>query len=203
MILPFGEKRLMEKILVLDFGGQYDLLIARRVREQGVFAEIKQYDKTALADISAAGYKGIIFTGGPMSVYEETSPRYDRGILDIGVPVLGICYGHQLIAWMAGGEVRAAGISGEYGKTVRPFNEEAKKKCIGDKETITCRPADLIPDELEKLESEMKEWKQQDEDVLSYALFPQVAAKYFEWRQAQQMKADPTTFNRENGTMPV
>ena len=117
MILPFGEKRLMEKILVLDFGGQYDLLIARRVREQGVFAEIKQYDKTALADISAAGYKGIIFTGGPMSVYEETSPRYDRGILDIGVPVLGICYGHQLIAWMAGGEVRAADNSGEYGKT--------------------------------------------------------------------------------------
>ena len=68
---------------------------------------------------------------------------------------------------------------------------------------IDHRPADDIPPELDKYRKEAAKWIQQDEDVLSYALFPQVATKFFEWRQAQQMKADPTTFDRENGTMPV
>ena len=108
----------MEKILVLDFGGQYDLLIARRVREQGVFAEIYPYNKISLAEIKERGYKGVIFTGGPNSVYDETSPHYDKGILDAGIPVLGICYGHQLIAYMAGGQICSAGNISEYGKTV-------------------------------------------------------------------------------------
>ena len=108
----------MEKILVLDFGGQYDLLIARRVREQGVFAEIFPYNKISLAEIKERGYKGVIFTGGPNSVYDETSPHYDKGILDAGIPVLGICYGHQLIAYMAGGQICSAGNISEYGKTV-------------------------------------------------------------------------------------
>ena len=93
----------MEKILVLDFGGQYDLLIARRVRENGVFAEIKPYNRISLDEIISNGYKGIIFTGGPNSVYDSNSPHYDPAILDTGIPVLGICYGHQLIAYMAGG----------------------------------------------------------------------------------------------------
>ena len=108
----------MKKILVLDFGGQYDLLIARRVRELGVYAEIKPYNKVTLEEIKAEGYGGIIFTGGPNSVYDEKSPHFDRGILDIGVPVLGICYGHQLIAYMAGGQICSAGSISEYGKTV-------------------------------------------------------------------------------------
>lgn len=107
----------MEKILVLDFGGQYDLLIARRVREQGVFAEIKPYNKTTLKEIRESGYAGIIFTGGPNSVYEEGAPGFDKGILDIGVPLLGICYGHQLIAYLAGGIIKSAGSVSEYGKT--------------------------------------------------------------------------------------
>ena len=77
-------------------------------------------------------------------------------------------------------------LSGKYGVTVKPFNPEVQKKVIGDAEVITCRPADLIPNELEKIESEMKEWKQQDEDVLTYALFPQVAVDFFKYRQAQQ-----------------
>ena len=81
-------------------------------------------------------------------------------------------------------------LSGKYGKTVKPFNPEVQKKCIGDAEVITCRPADLIENEMDKLESEMKEWKQQDEDVLSYALFPQVAIDFFKYRQAQQEKVD-------------
>ena len=104
-----------EKILVLDFGGQYNQLIARRVREQNVFAEVKPY-KINLDEIKNAGYKGIIFTGGPNSVYDEKSPHYTPDILELGIPVLGICYGAQLIAYMAGGEVKTSGSLSEYGK---------------------------------------------------------------------------------------
>ena len=107
----------MEKILVLDFGGQYNLLIARRVRELGVFAEIKPYNKISPAEIKAENYKGVIFTGGPNSVYEDQSPHYSPEILNIGIPLLGICYGHQLIAYMAGGEIISAESISEYGKT--------------------------------------------------------------------------------------
>ena len=105
-----------EKILVLDFGGQYNQLIARRVRDAHVFAEIQPYT-VPLETIKAGGYKGIIFTGGPNSVFDETAPHYTKEILSLGVPVLGICYGCQLIAWMAGGVVATAPVS-EYGKVV-------------------------------------------------------------------------------------
>lgn len=104
----------MEKILVLDFGGQYNQLIARRVRDHRVYAEILPYT-TPLDEIRKQHYKGIIFTGGPNSVFDMSSPHYTKEILGIGVPVLGICYGCQLIAWMAGGEVKTAPVS-EYGK---------------------------------------------------------------------------------------
>lgn len=107
----------MEKILVLDFGGQYNRLIARRVREMNVYSEIIPYNKTSVADIAASDCKGIIFTGGPNSVYGENSPHFDSEILNAGIPVLGICYGCQLIAYMAGGEIRSAGGISEYGKT--------------------------------------------------------------------------------------
>lgn len=106
-----------DKILVLDFGGQYNQLIARRVREQHVYAEIKPYNKISIAQITEENYTGIIFTGGPNSVYDETSPHYDPQILNLGIPVLGICYGAQLMAWMAGGTVSSAENSSEYGKT--------------------------------------------------------------------------------------
>ena len=107
----------MEKILVLDFGGQYDQLIARRVREQRVYAEIKPYNRVTLDEIRREGYKGIIFTGGPNSVYDPASPRFDPAILSLGVPILGICYGHQLIAYLAGGVIEPAASGSEYGKT--------------------------------------------------------------------------------------
>ena len=94
-------------------------------------------------------------------------------------------------------------LSGKYGETVKPFNPEVQKKVIGDGEVITCRPADLLPNELEKLEAECAEWKQQDEDVLSYALFPQVAVDYFKYRQAQQEKVDMTQADTKNGAYPV
>ena len=106
-----------EKILVLDFGGQYNQLIARRVRQHQVYAEIKPYNKITVPEIKKAGYKGIIFTGGPNSVYDPASPHFDPAILHIGIPILGICYGDQLIAYMADGEVSSAESSSEYGKT--------------------------------------------------------------------------------------
>ena len=92
---------------------------------------------------------------------------------------------------------------GKYGATVKPFNPEVQKKCIGDGEIITCRPADLIGNELPKLEAEMEQYKQQDEDVLSYALFPQVATDFFKYREAQQTKMDANVADTENGAYPV
>lgn len=94
-------------------------------------------------------------------------------------------------------------LSGEYGATVKPFDPEVVKKCIGDKEPITCRPADLIDNELETLESEMAKYKEQDEDVLSYALFPQVATDFFKYREAQKTKVDAKMADTQNGAYPV
>lgn len=94
-------------------------------------------------------------------------------------------------------------LKGEYGRLPAPVNEEVRKKCIGDEKVITHRPADDIAPELEGYRKEIRQYSQQEEDVLSYALFPQVATKYFQWRQAQQLKADPAAYNKEDGTMPV
>lgn len=109
------EKMQHELILVIDFGGQYNQLIARRVRECGVYCEIIPYTYT-LEQIKAKNPKGIIFTGGPNSVYAEETPKVDAGVFELGVPVLGICYGHQFMAHTLGGHVESAGIS-EFGKT--------------------------------------------------------------------------------------
>ena len=92
---------------------------------------------------------------------------------------------------------------GKYGATVKPFNPEVQKKCIGDEKPITCRPADLLDNELEKLESEMAQYKEQDEDVLTYALFPQVAMDFFKYRQAQKTKVDEKAADKKNGAYPV
>ncbi len=94
-------------------------------------------------------------------------------------------------------------LSGKYGETVKPFNKEVQKKCIGDAEVITHRPADDIPPMLPKYEEEVAQWKQQDEDVLSYALFPQVALDYFKYRQAQQTGVDPAAGDSKNKAYPV
>ena len=113
-----------EKILVLDFGGQYNQLIARRVREQNVYAEILPY-KASIDRIKAGNYKGIIFTGGPNSVYDPNSPHYTNDILELGIPVLGICYGAQLMAYMLGGKVTTAPAR-EYGKTDIRLSPDSK-----------------------------------------------------------------------------
>lgn len=94
-------------------------------------------------------------------------------------------------------------LSGEYGKTVRPFDKEVRKKVIGDTKPIVCRPADLLKPELPAMEEAVKEWKEQDEDVLSYALFPQVAMEYFKYRRAQKTGVDPFFADYENKAYPV
>lgn len=94
-------------------------------------------------------------------------------------------------------------LSGQYGQTVKPFNPEVVKKVVGDGEIITCRPADLIEPELKKIEAEITEWKEQDEDVLTYALFPQVAMDFFKYRQAQKTKVDVTAADTKNQAYPV
>ena len=94
-------------------------------------------------------------------------------------------------------------LSGEFGQTIKPFNPEVQKKAIGDITPITCRPADKLEPQLAKFEEEIKEWKQQEEDVLSYALFPQVAKEFFKYRQAQQKKVDVGMADTKNQAYPV
>ena len=104
-----------EMIIVLDFGGQYNQLIARRVRECSVYCEVHPYTMD-LEKIKVMEPKGIIFTGGPNSVYGEDSPHCSRELYELGIPILGICYGSQLMAHMLGGKVETAPVS-EYGRT--------------------------------------------------------------------------------------
>ncbi len=123
-----------ELIIVLDFGGQYNQLIARRVREENVYCEVHPYT-LSIDDIKAKGPKGIIFTGGPNSVYSQESPKCDPEIFSLGIPILGICYGAQLISHMLGGKVATAPVS-EYGKTtVTVDDKKALLKDVSD-ETI-------------------------------------------------------------------
>ncbi|MDY4969301.1 MAG: oxaloacetate decarboxylase subunit alpha, partial [Lachnospiraceae bacterium] len=103
---------------------------------------------------------------------------------------------------MATAETKAV-LRGEYGATVKPFDPEVQKKVIGDEKPVTCRPADLISPELDKLEAEMSQWKEQDEDVLSYALFPQVAVEFFKDREAKKSKIDPQIADTKNKAYPV
>lgn len=106
----------MEKILILNFGGQYISLIARRVRELGVFSEILHYS-SSIDEIKKGGYKGIILSGGPASVYVDDAPKPTDEIFNLGIPVLGICYGAQYMANSLGGKVDNSNVK-EYGDTV-------------------------------------------------------------------------------------
>ena len=104
-----------ETVIVIDFGGQYNQLVARRVRECNVYCEIYSY-KTDIEKIKAMNPKGIILTGGPNSCYEPDSPTYTKELFELGIPVLGLCYGAQLMMHILGGKVEAAPVR-EYGKT--------------------------------------------------------------------------------------
>ncbi|HMD52035.1 MAG TPA: glutamine-hydrolyzing GMP synthase, partial [Solirubrobacteraceae bacterium] len=105
----------VEEVVVIDYGGQYSQLIARRVRDCGVFSELLPH-RVPLAEIARRKPRGIILSGGPASVYEPGAPRLERGLLELGVPVLGICYGMQLLVHQLGGRVEEAEI-GEFGRS--------------------------------------------------------------------------------------
>lgn len=94
-------------------------------------------------------------------------------------------------------------LKGEYGKTIKPFNSKVQKEALGEETPITCRPADLIPPELPELEAKVSRYKQQTEDVLTYALFPNVAEEFFQYREAQQTKIDPKKADLQNKAYPV
>ena len=157
---------------------------------------------------------GQLKQANAMDKYYQVLEEVPRVREDFGFPPLvtptSQIVGTQAVMNVLGGErykmvtKESKGLlKGEYGRLPAPVNEEVRKKCIGDDKVITHRPADDIKPELEGYRKEIAQYSQQDEDVLSYALFPQVATKFFQWRQAQQLKADPTSFNKEDGTMPV
>ena len=123
-----------ELVIVLDFGGQYNQLVARRVRECNVYCEIYSY-KTDLEKIKAMNPKGIILTGGPNSCYEPDSPTYTKELFQLGIPVLGLCYGAQLMQHILGGEVKRADVR-EYGKTKVYVDNHSKLFTDVNPETI-------------------------------------------------------------------
>ena len=124
-----------ELVIVLDFGGQYNQLVARRVRECNVYCEIYSY-KTDIEKIKAMNPKGIILTGGPNSCYLPDSPTYTEELFKLGIPVLGLCYGAQLMMHVLGGEVKKADVR-EYGKTAQvltaptdPYTKELMRSVL-------------------------------------------------------------------------
>ncbi len=153
---------------------------------------------------------------GKEDKYEEVLAEVPRVRKDLGEPPL-VTPSSQIVGTQAvfnvlmGERYKVATketkdiLLGKYGQTVRPFNPEVVEKVLGDEkdQAITCRPADLLEPGLAKFEEEMKQWKQQDEDVLSYALFPKVATEFFKYREAQQTGVDPSKADAKNGSYPV
>ena len=153
---------------------------------------------------------------GKEDKYEEVLAEVPRVRKDLGEPPL-VTPSSQIVGTQAvfnvlmGERYKVATketkdvLLGKYGQTVKPFNPEIVDKVLGEdkKNAITCRPADLLEPELSKIEAEMKQWKQQDEDILSYALFPQVATEFFKYREAQQKIVDAAVADTKNGAYPV
>jgi len=110
-----SSSRSFDRVLVINFSGQYTHLIARRVRELSVYSEIVNYAEASQQLVEELRPRAVILSGGPSSIYAENAPKVGSWILELGIPVLGICYGHQLIASMIGGRVERG--LGEYGKT--------------------------------------------------------------------------------------
>jgi GMP synthase (glutamine-hydrolysing) len=134
----------MDTILILDFGGQYCHLIARRVREFGVYAEVVPADISAKTIQKNTAIRGIILSGGARSVYGKDAPKFDASLFDLGVPILGICYGHQLIAHTLGGKV-VEGAAGEYGLTTCDIiNTTTIFKRFGRKGSVWMNHRDVV-----------------------------------------------------------
>ncbi len=131
-----------QKITILDFGGQYNQLIARRVREMGVYCEILPYTKP-MTDWKDGTLKGVILTGGPNSVYDEAAPKLGKELLELGVPVLGICYGMQLIADLCGVKVERCE-TGEFGRTELSVDGGALLQGIGSPTSVFMTHNDCV-----------------------------------------------------------
>src|SRR3954454_12071950 len=114
----------VDEVVVLDYGGQYSQLIARRVRECGVFSELLPHHVGA-EEVAKRKPKGLILSGGPASVYADGAPRLDKELLELGIPVLGICYGMQLLALSLGGKVEGAEV-GEFGRSELKVHEHGR-----------------------------------------------------------------------------
>ncbi|KAF6562365.1 glutamine-hydrolyzing GMP synthase [Paenibacillus sp. EKM202P] len=134
-----------EIVVVLDFGGQYNQLIARRIRDLGVYSELLPYN-TPAEKLRELAPKGIVFSGGPSSVYTDNAPQVDRAIYDLGIPIFGICYGMQLMAHQLDGKVERAG-KREYGKADVQFNEGARlTKGLDSRQTVWMSHGDHVTD---------------------------------------------------------
>ncbi|KAE8561483.1 GMP synthase (glutamine-hydrolyzing) [Paenibacillus jamilae] len=134
-----------EIVVVLDFGGQYNQLIARRIRDLGVYSELLPYN-TPAEKLRELAPKGIVFSGGPSSVYTDNAPQVDRAIYDLGIPIFGICYGMQLMAHQLDGKVERAG-KREYGKADVQFNEDARlTKGLDSRQTVWMSHGDHVTD---------------------------------------------------------
>ncbi|MCF2717352.1 glutamine-hydrolyzing GMP synthase [Paenibacillus sp. UKAQ_18] len=134
-----------EIVVVLDFGGQYNQLIARRIRDLGVYSELLPYN-TPAEKLRELAPKGIVFSGGPSSVYTDNAPQVDRAIYDLGIPIFGICYGMQLMAHQLDGKVERAG-KREYGKADVQFNQDARlAKGLGSRQTVWMSHGDHVTD---------------------------------------------------------
>src|SRR4051794_18782295 len=116
--------RAVDEVVVLDFGGQYSQLIARRVRECGVFSELLPHH-VGVEEVRRRNPKGLILSGGPASVYAEGAPRLDPALLELGIPVLGICYGMQAIVLQLGGKVEGAEV-GEFGRSRLTVSQQGR-----------------------------------------------------------------------------
>ncbi len=178
----------MEKILILDFGGQYNQLIARRVRSEHVYAEIKPYNRISVDEIKKEGYKGIVFTGGPHSVYDPASPHYDPSILNAGIPILGICYGDQLIAFMENGIVSSADNSSEYGKTTVNLSDNALFRNVPETNICWMSHSDFI-------KTPPASFK-----IIAYTDKCPCAAMYDEKRSIYGVQFHPEVTHTEHGT---
>ena len=179
-----------QKVLILDFGGQYNQLIARRVRECNVYCEVHPYDMP-LEEIRAYNPIGIIFTGGPSSVYEEGAPRLSREIFELGIPILGICYGVQVMAYTLGGTVEPGKIR-EYGS--KPVKFDTK-----------CAIFDGLPEEAEALMSHNDTIYELPEGFQSAGVTDScpVAAMFDEARHLYGMQFHPEVTLTENGTAMI
>ena len=180
-----------DAILVLDFGGQYCNLIARRIREHSVYSEIVPCDITTeeIEEMNKTmNVKGMILSGGPWSVYQEGAPKFDPKILNMGIPILGLCYGHQMIAYFSDGKVEP-GSKREYGIAYVTINKPVGiLKGLGPKEKVWMSHGDTVYDLPE------------DYEMLAFTESCPVAAYRHKTQQIYGFQWHPEVVHTENGT---